>query len=164
VTARRGGPALALLALAIGPWLAGCHSGYPSQDAPPLTPQQMSSAQRIASLQAVGSQGPQQTRWRFALADRCMLEVRRAQPRQPEQAFRIALSSGQFDMDFDPVQQAFEVGLVPVDRSPEIEAVRRTVLLKAATWTDASYAFKILRHLQLDCRQAAADGPGARRA
>lgn len=126
--------------------LAACVDGYPPRQHAPLTPQEMSRAERLQVLTGISQQGAAGVKHRFQMKDDCGLQLEALPPAKPG-VVSAGLQGVYLDMDFDEELEVFEIGIQP-DRHHKTP---RTVLLKAAAWTDASFAYKILRHQQRDC-------------
>ncbi|PZP31221.1 MAG: hypothetical protein DI603_12685 [Roseateles depolymerans] len=149
--------AAGLLALALG----ACSEGYPRQDLAPMNPFEMSNAQRLKSLNAVGAQAPRGERRRFELDEACQLRVARRghapaeasgeEPAVQVHALQPAMHAG---LSFNKEAQLFEVHLL--ERTGP-DAPRLGLLLRSATWMQASKAELLAQLLIRDCRAATTD-------
>ena len=141
-------PTTCLLACLLALLSAACVDGYPPQHQAPLTPQEMTRDERLRVLNGIGAQGAGGAELGLDMPDRCTLRVRMLPPAPPSSRL-LTLKGVYLDMDFDEEREVFDIGTQP-DKERKTP---RTPLLQAAAWTDASFAFKILRHLQYDCLQ-----------
>lgn len=146
-----------LLALALV--LAACSEGYPGDDAPLLSPFEMSNAQRLAALNEIGQAGASGAarrngeRWHYRLQPGCRLELEQRPRGEPALRRQHALQRA---MDVRLRHDA-ERGLYELQLMSEVgpTAERLGLLLRSPAWTDASRAELLLQLLIRDCTAAA---------
>ena len=61
--------------VAVAALCTGCVDSYPTEDVFTVSPYEMTQAQRIESLNALGAQGRNRERWRYAIDAGCVLSV-----------------------------------------------------------------------------------------
>ena len=132
--------------------LSAC-DGYPTHDAPPIRPFDMTQPERVAALNDIGAQPRTNGRWRYALAHGCILEIGVRQNGKPAQAFSVPLLWG-WDVALrrDTPQDAYAVQLLPAS-TPESAPL---AVLESGRRIDALIVHSLLRAMQIDCQNEAA--------
>ncbi len=132
--------------------LAAC-TGYPSEDEAPPSPFDLSNAERLQALQAIGAKANRPERSRFALDADCRLRVTRAGGGTPAEPFEHVLAPGQHvGISFDKVDRVFEVHLLS---EAGAGGQRLGLLLRSAHWMQASQADLLVQLMIRDCRTTA---------
>lgn len=152
VDARRG----AWWAVALAAVLAACSDGYPTEDLPRTSPFDMSSEQRLATLNRLARQAHPERSFRYTMAADCELRVesRRKGAGTTRTALRLVRAM-EVDVVFDKADETFNVVLL-ADRRPGAEVL--ATLLQSKAWTDASQAELMLQLLTRDCEPPPDDG------
>jgi hypothetical protein len=143
-TPARGWLAAAVLAL------AACSDGYPTEDAVPLDPAQMTRTELLAALNSLGDEPHLGKRWRFALRPDCELEVSVRNGDQERR--RVALEGA--DLVTRSVDGVSEIRLLP-RAGGEARAV---TVFEPRGWSDIVRARALLTNLEQRCRAAPAPG------
>ncbi|MFG6457772.1 hypothetical protein [Roseateles sp. BYS96W] len=129
--------------------LTAC-TGYPSEDAAPANPFDLSNAERLQALQAIGAKANRPERSRFALDGDCRLRVTRSGGDAPADRFEHVLRPGQHvGISFDKVTRVFEVHLLS---EAGTGGERLGLLLRSAQWMQASQADLLVQLMIRDCR------------
>lgn len=142
IAARLASAALALL-------LGACTVGYPGEDTAPPSPFDMSNAQRLQALDALGTKAYRPERLRFALDDDCRLRVTRSAGKQSERFEQVLARGMHVGVSFDKTARVFEVHLLS---SAGPDAQRLGLLLRSAAWMQATQADLLVQLLIRDCR------------
>ena len=128
--------------------LAACLDGYPPKQDMPAEAAEMSEAQRLQAMNIIGRRAAGGQTWVYHLADPCSLQVEmRGRAGAGITQHVISLADMKPMIDFDDELRVFEVRMGAGTLEDET-----TSILKAASWTDASFLHSVLLHLQQDCR------------
>jgi hypothetical protein len=123
--------------------LAGCADGYPTEDAPKIDPATMSQAELLVALNTLGKAPHLGKRWRYALHDRCELEISVRDGRVSRN--RVELEDAV--VSTRSVDGVSEVRLVP-KAGGETPAV---TVLESRRWSDTVLATSLLAQLEKRC-------------
>lgn len=139
----------ALACGALAALLAGCTQGYPGDDAPHVSPFDMSNAERLAALNRLAQQAHPDRRWRYTMTAPCELDVEvRGKGVQATRTALTLVRAMDAGLVFDKENQAFRVVLLAGShRGAEVVAT----LMESRAWTAASQAELILKLLTRDC-------------
>lgn len=123
--------------------LLACSEGYPTEDAPRLDPASMTQAQLLVALNALGKEPQLGKRWRYALHDRCELEV--------------SVRNGEVNHHRVPLEGA-EVttrtadGITEVVLAPTLDSgLQAITVLETKRWSDTVRVRSLLTHLEVRC-------------
>lgn len=131
---------------------SGCVDGYPPPQRTPIEPQQMSAAQRMETLNAIGWRAPGNAPWQYRLSpDGCKLEVHHEPKDRDAHRAHYALKTISFRMDYDELLEAFEVRAMAARQASSFSEP----VLKAADWADALFAHAVLNLMQRACHEPA---------
>lgn len=143
--------------------LAGCPDGYPTSDPDdadlPASSVDMTPAQRLQRLNAMGADTSPHRRWTYTLAAGCRLEVEHQERRLFARArmARVPLLVTEIRieaLDTEPVLYRV-IGLHDAVGQAQPQAVT-TVLHDQGSWPDAIQFRALLNQLQRDCRLSGA--------
>jgi hypothetical protein len=121
--------------------------GYPQQQAPIISPYDMTQEQRLAEMNAMGATGHADHRWTYELRPGCVLRVDLDGPRGPRPSHDIALLGSVVAVTAQRERGSFRVELHPGD---SLHAAR-SLVLESARWADASWTQLLLRLMQKGC-------------
>lgn len=140
------------LGLACGMVLVGaaCMDGYPQQDAPLLDPFAMTQRQRLAHMNALGSEAHAERRWSYELLPGCVLRIDVDGKAGPRPSVDIPLLGAAVTLANDRTDATFDVN-VALGPARRYDAVS---VLEAQTWVHASGMQLLLRVLQKGCVDA----------
>lgn len=139
-----------LVAGAVVLGMAACFDGYPQQQEPLLSPYDMTQAQRLAQMNALGAQA--ERRWTYALLPGCVLRVDVDGPEGAALARDIPLLGQAVALSANRGEGGYQVELQSADG---VEAPG-TLVIASEKWTDASWTQLLLRLLQKGCMDMAA--------
>jgi hypothetical protein len=122
---------------------AGCADGYPTEDVPKIDPATMSQAELLVALNTLGKAPHLGKRWRYALHDRCELEV----SVRDGSVIRTRVELAGAIVSTRPVDGVSEVRLVP-KAGGETRAV---TVLESRRWSDTVLATSLLAQLEKRC-------------
>ena len=134
--------------------------GYPQQQAPIISPYDMTQEQRLAEMNAMGAAGHADHRWTYELRPGCVLRVDLDGPQGPRPSLDIALLGSVVAVTSQRERGSFRVELQPGDGLQSA----RSLVLESTKWADASWTQLLLRLMQRvawKCRAARTAGPPA---
>lgn len=142
-----------VLACAVALGVAACFDGYPQQQEPLLSPYDMTQAQRLAQMNALGGQA--ERRWTYALLPGCVLRVDVDGPQGESPSRDIALLGQVVALSADRDQGGYQVELQPSDG----RSASGSLVMASEKWTDASWTQLLLRLLQKGCMDMVQPAP-----
>lgn len=145
--ARRWRLAFAVAAIAVG---AACMDGYPKQDVPAADPFEMTQAQRLAHMNAVGGDAHPERRWSYELLPGCVLRIDADGKDGPRPPLEIPLLGAAVHVAADKDRGTFGVGVAPGLASQ----VPAASVLEAVDWAHAGWMQLLLRVVQKGCADA----------
>jgi hypothetical protein len=142
---RRWRLAFALVAVAAG---AACMDGYPTQDVPLADPFEMTQAQRLAHMNALGEVAHPERRWSYGLQPGCVLRIDVDGEQGPRPPLEIPLLGAAVHVAADKADGTFDVDVAAVLAG---QIVRPASVLEAADWAQAGWMQLLLRVVQKTC-------------
>ncbi len=142
--------ARALVAGALALGMAACFDGYPQQQEPMVSPYDMTQAQRLAQMNALGMQADR--RWTYELLPGCVLRVDVDGPQGEAAARDIPLLGQAVALSANRGEGGYQVEL----QSAAGGQARGALVIASEKWTDASWTQLLLRLLQKGCMDMAA--------
>lgn len=130
--------------------MAACFDGYPQQQEPLLSPYDMTQAQRLAQMNALGTQA--ERRWTYELRPGCVLRVDVDGPGGAALARDIPLLGQAVALSANRGEGGYQVEL----QSAEGGEASGALVIASDKWTDASWTQLLLRLLQKGCMDRAA--------
>lgn len=127
--------------------------GYPTKDAPVVSPSEMSQAERVEAMNILGQEAQQRGRWSFRLEPGCVLEVSMRRRGEAERSFAIPLQGAAVDARFDKGDDFYAVLFRREAASESLP------ILETPRWTDSVEMTSLVRALQRDCRQVGKANP-----
>lgn len=149
-SARRNGPlqhgwlAFAVLAVLVG---AACTDGYPTQDAPAIDLLDMTQHQRLAQMNALGSDAHPDRRWSYDLLPGCVLRIDFDGKAGPRAAMDIPLLGATVKVATDKADGTFDVEVKTTNPAAQGEIT----VLEAQEWAQAIGMSRILRVVEKGC-------------
>ncbi len=134
----------AVLAVAVG---AACTDGYPTQDAPAIDPLDMTQHQRLAQMNALGSDAHPDRRWSYDLLPGCVLRIDFDGEAGPRAAMEIPLMGATVKVATDKADETFDVEVKPTTPATQGEIT----VLEAQEWAHAIGMSRILRVVEKGC-------------
>ncbi len=122
--------------------------GYPQQQAPIISPYDMTQEQRLAEMNAMGAAGHADHRWTYELRPGCVLRVDLDGPQGPRPSLDIALLGSVVAVTSQRERGSFRVELQPGDGLQSA----RSLVLESTKWADASWTQLLLRLMQKGCK------------
>jgi hypothetical protein len=136
--------ALAMLAVALG---SACTDGYPTQDAPAIDPLDMTQHQRLAQMNALGSDSHPDRRWSYKLLPGCILRIDFDGEAGPRAAVHVPLLGANVKVSDDKKDGTFDVEV-----QPETPAGHGDVtVLETEAWAPAIGMSRIVRVVEKGC-------------
>lgn len=132
--------------LALGATTA-CMEGYPTQDVAAVDPLYLTQDQRLAQLNALGSDAHPERKWSYAMRPGCVLRIDfdgKAGLRPP---FDIPLRGAVVKVATDKADQTFDVEVKPVNPG----APHQVTVLEAQDWALAVGMSRVLRVMEKGC-------------
>lgn len=136
--------AFAVLAAAVG---AACTDGYPTQDAPAIDLLDMTQHQRLAQMNALGSDAHPDRRWSYELLPGCVLRIDFDGRAGPRAAMDIPLLGATVKVATDKADDTFDVEVKPQNPAEQGEIT----VLEAQEWARAIGMSRILRVVEKGC-------------
>ena len=128
-----------------------CIDGYPTEDAPILSPINMTQTQRLLAMNTIGDDAHSRRSWSYDLLPGCVLRIDVDGELGPRPAFDVALLGSTINIARDRVENTFNVAIAePGDSTLTTESV-----LESEDWAQASRTQLLLRVLQRGCTDAA---------
>ena len=123
---------LALIALVVAAGTA-CKDGYPTKDTPAVDPIDMTQPQRLAQMNALGSNAHSDRRWNYDLLPGCVLRIDFDGDAGPRDPVDIPLLGATVKVATDKADDTFDVEVKP--RGPSVEG--EITVLEAQEWAHA---------------------------
>lgn len=123
--------------------VTACSDGYPTEDVPQISPSEMTQAQLLTELNALGHAPNLNKRWRYVLHDDCELEV---VVRNGDIDRRRLVLEGAW-VDTRSADGVTEIVLVPKIGG----AIKAVTVLETRQWIDTVKAQSLLTHLEMRC-------------
>ena len=129
--------------------LAACTRGYPEEDAPRVSPFDMSNDERLAALNELARQAHPERKWSYSLEGNCELSVeyRRKGNRATHTTSKLVRAMDA-DLAFDKQDGTYDV-VLRASSHRDAEAI--ATVMESKEWTDASQASLYLTLLIRDC-------------
>lgn len=137
-------PVVAALAVAFG---AACGDGYPTQDVPAGNLLEVTQQQRLAEMNALGSEAHRDRSWSYALLPGCVLRIDFDGPAGPRDAMDIPLLGATVKVATDKADDTFDVEVKPISATTPGEIT----VLEAQKWSQAIGMSRILRTVEKGC-------------
>ena len=136
--------AFAMLAVTVG---AACTDGYPTKDAPAIDPLDMTQHQRLAQMNALGSDAHPDRTWSYDLLPGCVLRIDFDGKAGPRAAMDIPLLGASVKVATDKADDTFDVEVKPINPAAQGEIT----VLEAQAWAHAIGMSRILRVVEKGC-------------
>lgn len=137
---------LALIALVVAAGTA-CSDGYPTKDAPAVDPIDMTQPQRLAQMNALGSDAHPDRRWSYDLLPGCVLRIDFDGDAGPRDPVDIPLLGATVKVATDKADDTFDVEVK--FGGPSVEG--EITVLEAQEWAHAVGMSRILRVVEKGC-------------
>jgi hypothetical protein len=136
--------AFAVLAVTVG---AACMDGYPQQDVPATDPLDMTQAQRLAQMNALGGDAHPDRRWSYELLPGCVLRVDFDGKAGPRPSIDIPLLGAAVKVATDKIDDTFDVEVRPTNPA----STTGVTVLEAQEWAHAIGMSRLLRVVEKGC-------------
>jgi hypothetical protein len=128
---------------------SACLKGYPQNEVPVLSPNEMTQVQRIEALNQIGQLHYLDRKWSYRLNGACELRVTEGAWLSKEHSPWLSLPSAKISMSYDKTDKTHDVLL----QYPQVGRLSpsKISLIEGANWADAVHLMSLAQHAQQKC-------------
>lgn len=126
-----------------------CTDGYPTKDAPTISPSDMTRSELLDKMNWLGDRPTLDRRWQYELSPSCQLTATTTTGRifGSRRTLVAALDRAEIEMRFDDADEKFDVYVRAVG-NPSVLGV---AVLEGSVWAEAIQMKSALEHLRQQC-------------